>query len=207
MDKASGEAQGKLTVAAAPPKRDPGKEVLRPIAVEMAEYLREEGAKDVADIEGKFQERLKDVSVKVVLSIFKTLFKKDVTTGLWSAAPQKAVSTGQFKRLTRLNRKTPSAAASSAAPAAAASSAAPAAAAPAAPAAPAAAAATAAAAALRPEIEAWIQQQIPQKQHIARVLMARKPNWSLGSLKTQTGLHYTGNPKAQTGPIPPASGQ
>jgi hypothetical protein len=107
VDKASGEPQGKLTFAAAPPKRDPGKEVLRPVAVEIANYLRENGAQDIADLEERFQARLKDVNIKVVLSIFKTLFKFDATTQLWSAAPQKAVSTGQFKRLTRLNRKTP----------------------------------------------------------------------------------------------------
>ena len=51
VDKASGEPQGTLTFAAAPPKRAPGKEVLRPVAVEIAEYLRENGAQYFTDLE------------------------------------------------------------------------------------------------------------------------------------------------------------
>jgi hypothetical protein len=168
---------------------DPGKLQHKGLAEEVAAWLRSGSGATVAQIKAKLGKRIgKDLTVVQLMRTFPTLFGS--RAGKWIAKAKRAVGiqTGQFRKLTGLER-TPRlprgsvptevvGSSSSAAPASSSTSA------PAAPTKP-----------LRPEIEEWIAKQTPEKQKIARYLMSKRPNWALGSLQAQTGLHYTGNPK------------
>jgi hypothetical protein len=161
----------------------------RQLADEIAEWLRSKGGATVAQIKAQFDRKLgRDVSMVQLLRSFPSVFGSGA--GKWMAKAKRAVGlqTGQFRRTTGIARaprlprgSVPTevvGSSSSAAPASSSTSA------PAAPTKP-----------LRPEIEEWIAKQTPEKQKIARYLMSKRPNWALGSLQAQTGLHYTLNPK------------